>query len=152
MDILVELKFEEKSGSLQSQCMKGFGVTHVISATINHCTWKILHFICRHPMTIFAICVISVTLKLHAREILKYLGTLFIRVFNIYELIVDIQVQQRTTLTDICNQCIKKHEAKPEKDPKVNDAIHDKVYFTCESCDYKTAYNGDLKNTYAVNT
>ena len=32
----------------------------------------------------------------------------FIRVFNIYVLIVDIQVQQRTTLTDISNQCIKK--------------------------------------------
>ena len=36
-------------------------------------------------------------------------------------------------------------KAKLEKDPKVNDAIHEKVYFTCESCDYKTAYNGDLK-------
>ena len=108
MDVLAELKFEEKSGSLQSQCMKGFGVTHVISVTINHSTRKMLHFICRHLMTIFAICVISVTLKLHAREILNYMWTLFIRVFNIYELIVDIQVQQRTTLTDICNQCIKK--------------------------------------------
>ena len=36
-------------------------------------------------------------------------------------------------------------KAKLEKDPQVYDAIHEKVYFTCESCDYKTAYNGDLK-------
>ena len=36
MDILVQLKFEEKSGSLQSQCMKGFGVTH-------KCDHKSLH-------------------------------------------------------------------------------------------------------------
>ena len=67
-----------------------------------------LHFICRHLMTIFAIRVISVTIKRHTREILKYMWTLFIRVFNIYVLIVDIQVQQRITLTDICSKSIKK--------------------------------------------
>ena len=37
-------------------------------------------------------------------------------------------------------------KAKLEKDQKVNYAVHEKVYFTCESCDYETAYNGDLKN------
>ena len=201
VDVLVELKFEEKSGSLQSQCMKGFGITHVISVTINQCTWKILHFICRHLMTIFAICVISVTLKLHAREILNYMWTLFIRVFNIYELIVDIQVQQRTTLTDICNQCIKKsmiklnlkrthkymmpfmkkyilhanlvtikqhimetsknicsHEgitypcnycdckAKQKQRLLVHvDAIHNKVYYSCEVYEYKTGFEEVLR-------
>ena len=76
--------------------------------TINHCTRKMLHFICRHLMTIFTIRVITVTIKWHAREILKYMWTLFIRVFNIYVLIVDIQVEQRITLTDICNKSIKK--------------------------------------------
>ena len=32
-------------------------------------------------------------------------------------------------------------KAKLEKDPQVYDAIHEKVYFTCESCEYKTACN-----------
>ena len=73
--------------------------------------------------------------------------TLFIRVFNIYELIVDIQVQQKNNFNRHMQSMHKEEydKAKLEKDPQVYDAINEKVYFACKSCHYKTAYNGDLK-------
>ena len=86
-----------------------------------------LHFICRHLMTIFAIRVISVTIKQHAREILKYMWT--------HKGVQYLCAHYGYTSSTKNNfnrhmQSMHKEEydkAKLEKDPKVNDGIHEKV-------------------------